>query len=161
MCVCLSCFLEAGVDIEVGHVRPCQEEQIHSPKLRLLFAHASKLLRMRPCIPDKEHGRSCSDRQALLVPCPSCWTGERFFFFYRKFSLLRLSRFYSWGLVQYGGRRMEILMTVRKIASICTMVGIYFSPEFPPVAVSLAWTVCARARAPARAAGVLVQHTGR
>lgn len=27
------------------------------------------------------------------------------------------------GSVQYGGRRMEILMTVRKIASICTMVS--------------------------------------
>ncbi|XP_053485287.1 ubiquitin carboxyl-terminal hydrolase 12 [Ictalurus furcatus] len=70
------------------------------------------------CTPDRDAaalavtGRRSSFRVQLL---------DRRKLFHRKSSLVWLSRFYSWGLVQYGGRRMEILMTVRKIASICTM----------------------------------------
>ncbi|XP_017326971.2 ubiquitin carboxyl-terminal hydrolase 12 [Ictalurus punctatus] len=70
------------------------------------------------CTPDRDAaalavtGRRSSFRVHLL---------DRRKLFHRKSSLVWLSRFYSWGLVQYGGRRMEILMTVRKIASICTM----------------------------------------
>lgn len=126
LCVCLSCSLEEGVDIEVGHVLPCQEEQISCVsclRMRQSCCACAPAYRTRNTADLAVTGRRSSFRVQLL--------DRRTIFFYRKFSLLRLSRFYSWGLVQYGGRRMEILMTVRKIASICTMVGIYFPPEFP------------------------------
>lgn len=108
------------------------------------------------CTPDRDAaalavtGRRSSFRVHLL---------DRRKLFHRKSSLVWLSRFYSWGLVQYGGRRMEILMTVRKIASICTMVGfIYFYLRGFSVAVSVRVSVCP---CPLCVAGVLVQLTAR
>ncbi|KAF4089113.1 hypothetical protein AMELA_G00062700 [Ameiurus melas] len=102
------------------------ESRSHASLLEwiLSLSCVSCVLRMREdvaharCTPDRDTaalavtGRHSSFRVQLL---------DRRKRFPRRSSLLWLSRFYSWGLGQYGGRRMEILMTVRKIASICTM----------------------------------------
>ncbi|XP_058250031.1 LOW QUALITY PROTEIN: ubiquitin carboxyl-terminal hydrolase 12 [Hemibagrus wyckioides] len=109
--------------MRIAHLLPSQNRDSPLSECTLCRVRMRGDVAHAHCTPDRDAslavtgGRSSFcvqllDRRKILVFC---------FFKYRKSSLLWLSRFYSWGLVQYGGRRMEILMTVRKIASICTM----------------------------------------
>ncbi|KAM9406345.1 ubiquitin carboxyl-terminal hydrolase 12-like isoform 1-T2 [Salvelinus alpinus] len=76
------------------------------------------------CEPRSRHeaglrGNSAASEPCINTPSSPNWTVQKVSPELQQPQ--RLSTFSNWGSVQYGDRRMEILMTVRKIASICTM----------------------------------------